>query len=140
MARTSLTRRVIFSAAHRYRRPDWDDAKNEATFGVCSRESFHGHTYECEVTVSGPVDDATGFVCNLGELDGILDVTIRQPLDHRNLNLDVPEFADGRAIPTSENLARWIAERVQAKLALPVVVTRVKVREEPTLWATWELD
>ena len=46
-----LTRRVTFAAAHRYRRPEWDDARNEATFGPCARPSFHGHSYVCEVTV-----------------------------------------------------------------------------------------
>jgi len=93
---------VIFAAAHRYRRPEWDSAKNEEVFGLCARESFHGHTYTCDVTITGPIDPKTGFVVNLGVLDGMLDTIVRQPLDHRNLNVDVPEFAEGRAIPTSE--------------------------------------
>jgi 6-pyruvoyltetrahydropterin/6-carboxytetrahydropterin synthase len=136
----SLTRRVTFSAAHRYRRPDWSEEKNAEVFGLCARESFHGHTYQCDVTVSGPVDAETGFVVNLGVLDVILTGCVTEPLDHRNVNLDVPEFAEGSAIPTSENLASWIAARVQAALPAPAVVTRVVVREEPSLWATWERD
>lgn len=138
MPTVSLTRRVMFAAAHRYRRPEWDDARNAATFGLCARESYHGHTYVCDVTVSGTIDESTGFVADLGELDRVLQTTVREPLDHRNLNLDVAEFAEGRAIPTGENLARWIAERVQARLSGNTVVTRVVVREEPALWATWE--
>jgi 6-pyruvoyltetrahydropterin/6-carboxytetrahydropterin synthase len=140
MARLTLTRRVHFAAAHRYRRPEWDDARNTEVFGLCARESFHGHTYECDVTVTGPLDTQTGFVANLGALDDILQRHVRDPLDHRNLNVDVPEFAEGRDIPTGENLARWIAERVQRALPEPVLVTRVVVREEPSLWVTWELD
>lgn len=140
MPRLSLTRRVQFAAAHRLRRPDWDEARNAEVFGICSRTSFHGHTYICDVTVSGPLDESTGFVASLGTLDGILDKNVRAPLDHRNLNLDVPDFADGRAIPSGENLARWIAERVQAALPSPVIVTCVVVREDPSLWATWERD
>ena len=140
MPRISLTRRVQFAAAHRYRRPEWDDAKNEAVFGLCARPSFHGHTYTCEVTVTGALDNTTGFVADLGELDGILDRVVRAKLDHRNLNTDVPEFAEGRAIPTGENLAAWIAERVQKELKAPTVVQRVRVSEEPTLWSTWERD
>lgn len=140
MARLSLTRRVRFAAAHRYRRPEWDDARNAEVFGLCARESYHGHTYECDVTVSGQLDPETGFVANLGTLDEILRRLVHDPLDHRNLNLDVPEFAEGREIPSGENLARWIADRVQNALPSTVIVTRVVVREDPSLWATWERD
>lgn len=139
MGTLSLTRRVSFAAAHRYRRPEWDDDRNARVFGLCSRPSFHGHTYQCDVTVSGPVDEQTGFVVSLDVLDGVLATHVRAPLDHRNLNTDVPEFAEGRAIPTGENLARWIAERVQGALPNGVRVTRVVVSEEPTLWATWDV-
>jgi 6-pyruvoyltetrahydropterin/6-carboxytetrahydropterin synthase len=140
MPRLSLTRRTHFSAAHRYRRPEWDDARNAATFGLCARETFHGHTYVCDVTVTGPVDPLTGFVADLGTLDAILQREVREPLDHRNLNLEVAEFAEGRAIPSSENIAAWIAERVQRALGDAARVQRVVVREEPNLWATWEAD
>lgn len=140
MPRLTLTRRLRFAAAHRYRRPEWDDAKNEQVFGLCSRESFHGHTYECDVTVTGPLDPLTGFVAELGNLDDVLRRVVTEPLDHRNLNVDVPEFAEGRDIPSGENLARWIAERVQEALPSPVVVARVVVREDPSLWAAWEQD
>jgi 6-pyruvoyltetrahydropterin/6-carboxytetrahydropterin synthase len=140
MARLTLTRRVRFAAAHRYRRPEWDEARNTEVFGLCARESFHGHTYECDVTVSGPLDAQTGFVASLGTLDDILQRFVREPLDHRNLNVDVPEFAEGKDIPSGENLARWIADRVQQALPAPVIVTRVVVREDPSLWATWERD
>lgn len=140
MPRISLTRHVSFAAAHRYRRPEWDDARNAEVFGVCARPSFHGHTYECDVTVTGPLDEQTGFVANLATLDDVLRTRVREALDHRNLNVDVPEFAEGRRIPTSENLAQWIAERVQEALPAPTIVVRVVVREERDLWATWERD
>lgn len=139
MPRTSLTRRVFFSAAHRYRRPEWDDARNLATFGKCARPNFHGHTYTCDVTVCGPVDQQTGFVADLGLLDRILSTDVVERLDHANLNLDIPEFAEGALIPSSEEIARWIAERVQVGLAdSSARVIRVVVAEEPHLWATWE--
>ncbi len=67
MPSASLTRRVSFAAAHRYSRPEWSEEKNVATFGPCAWPNYHGHTYVCEVTVSGPIDDATGFVVDLGE-------------------------------------------------------------------------
>jgi 6-pyruvoyltetrahydropterin/6-carboxytetrahydropterin synthase len=140
MARLTLTRRVRFAAAHRYRRPEWDNERNEKTFGLCARESYHGHTYECDVTVTGALDPLTGFVADLGVLDDVLQRVVVGPLDHRNLNVDVPEFSEGRDIPSGENLSIWIAERVQKALPPSVVVTRVVVREDPSLWSTWERD
>jgi 6-pyruvoyltetrahydropterin/6-carboxytetrahydropterin synthase len=140
MPRVTLTRRVMFSAAHRYRRPEWDDARNDAEFGKCARPSFHGHTYTCDVTVSGPLDAATGFVVNLAALDAVLAEHVVDALDHRNLVLDVPEFAEGRAIPSSENLAAWIAERVGRALPVPATLLSVRVQEEPGLWAIWHAD
>lgn len=139
MARLSLTRRVHFSAAHRYRRPEWDDARNLATFGKCARPHYHGHTYICDVTVSGPLDDRTGFVADLDVLDRVLHEQVVERLDHANLNLDIAEFADGLRIPSSEEIACWIAERVTAGLADTTArVRRVRVAEEPNLWAIWE--
>ena len=137
---TYLTRRVTFAAAHRYRIAEWSDAKNEATFGPCARVSFHGHSYTCDVTVTGPVDSVTGFAVDLGQLDAVLHAEVRDRFDHRNINLDVPEFADGRLVPTGENLARFICDRVQAALGDATRVTRVVVAEDATLSATYELD
>ncbi|CAA9307730.1 MAG: 6-pyruvoyl tetrahydrobiopterin synthase [uncultured Gemmatimonadaceae bacterium] len=137
MAHAELTRRVAFAAAHRYRRPEWDDARNEATFGLCARPSYHGHSYTCDVTVRGPIDATTGFVVDLGELDRVLAREVRDRFDHRNINLDVPEFADGRQVPTGENLARFIFERVQAALGARADVAQVTVAEDATLSATY---
>lgn len=137
---TYLTRRVSFAAAHRYRVPDWSDEKNEATFGLCARPSYHGHSYTCDVTVTGEVDGVTGFVVDLGRFDGVLQREVRERLDHRNINTDVPEFADGRLIPSGENLARFIVERVQEGLGAAARVTRVVVAEDSTLSTTYEPD
>lgn len=137
MHHAELTRRVTFAAAHRYRRPEWDDATNEATFGLCARPSFHGHSYTCDVTVRGAIDETTGFVVDLGQLDQILASEVRERFDHRNINLDVPEFGDGRLVPTGENLARFIFQRVQTRLGPGVTVTKVTVAEDATLSATF---
>jgi 6-pyruvoyltetrahydropterin/6-carboxytetrahydropterin synthase len=137
---TYLTRRISFAAAHRYRIAEWSDARNEATFGACSRVSYHGHSYTCDVTVSGTVDPLTGFAVDLGQLDAVLQSEVRDRFDHRNINVDVPEFADGKLMPTGENLARFISERVQAALGAASRVTRVVVAEDATLSATYEPD
>jgi 6-pyruvoyltetrahydropterin/6-carboxytetrahydropterin synthase len=134
--RVTLTRRVAFSAAHRYRRPEWDEARNRATFGACANPHSHGHSYKCDVTVTGPLDPVTGFIVDLGRLDAILASEVRERFDHRNINDEVPEFADGRLVPTGENLAAFILGRVQAALGDAARVTTVTVAEDDTLWST----
>lgn len=135
-----LTRRVTFAAAHRYRRPDWSDEQNERTFGLCARESFHGHSYVCDVTVTGTLDPLTGMITDLGLLDRVLAVEVRERFDHRNINLDVPEFADGKLVPTGEELARFIGDRVQRALGDAARVTEVRIAEDQTLSATFRPD
>ena len=129
-----LTRRVTFAAAHRYRRPDWSDERNAEVFGVCSRESFHGHSYTCDVVVTGDIDPVTGMIVDLGVLDHVLAAEVRERFDHRNINLDVPEFAEGKLVPTGENLARFVMERVQAALGSMQVVS-VQIDEDDSLSA-----
>ena len=141
MPRTSLTRRVQFAAAHRYRRPDWSESENADVFGACAHPNYHGHTYTCDVTVAGPVDEETGFVVDLSFLDSVLQREVHDRFDHRNINLDVPEFAEGKLIPTGENLARFIAERCQSALAhTSARVIRVNLAEDVTLSSCYEVD
>jgi len=133
-----LTRRVSFAAAHRYRIPDWTDERNERVFGLCARSNYHGHSYVCEVTVRGELDETTGMVVDLARLDQVLAAEVRERFDHRNINLDVPEFADGGLVPTGENLARYIFERVQRALGAAAAVTAVTVAEDETLRVTYD--
>ncbi len=137
-----LTRRVSFAAAHRYRRPDWSDERNERVFGLCARESFHGHSYVCDVTIAGEIDPDTGMIADLGALDRALAVEVRERFDHRNINLDIPEFADGKRIPTGEELARYIFDRVQRAIAggTSARVVEVIVAEDATLSASYRAD
>lgn len=140
MPTASLTRRVTFAAAHRYRRPEWDEATNVAVFGPCARLNYHGHSYTCDVTVAGPIDATTGMLVDLAALDRVLAAEVGDRFDHRNINLDVPEFADGGLVPTGENLARFIFERVQQALhEKGVTVTDVTVAEDAMLRATYRL-
>ena len=130
-----LIRRVRFAAAHRYRRPDWSEEKNVEVFGLCARPNYHGHTYTCSVTVEGEVDPVTGFVVDLGRLDQVLEAEVVSRFDHRNINLDVPEFAEGKLVPTGENLARFIFERLQTGLGGAVRVRSVQIDEDDSLSA-----
>ena len=137
MPRATLTRRVTFAAAHRYRRPEWSDERNKEVFGLCARESYHGHTYVCDVTVGGEIDPMTGFVVDLGIFDSILAVEVRERFDHSNINVDVPEFADGKLIPSGENVARFIFDKVAARLPDGVRLDSVTIAEDQTLSASY---
>ncbi|MEO6525174.1 MAG: 6-carboxytetrahydropterin synthase [Gemmatimonadaceae bacterium] len=133
-----LTRRVTFAAAHRYRIVEWSEERNARTFGACARPNFHGHSYVCDVTVTGEIDPVTGFIVDLGVLDRALQVEVRDRFDHSNINLDVPEFAEGGLMPTGEELARFICRAVQASISDAARVVRVTVAEDSTLSATYE--
>ena len=105
-----LTRRYIFSASHRLHSDAMSQAENAATYGKCNNPYGHGHNYTLEVTVSGPVDAATGMVCNLTDLDDFVRDEILERFDHQNLNTLV-EFAG--AVPTTENLCVVVYDILQ---------------------------
>lgn len=102
-----ITRKVHFNSAHKMSNPNWDKAKNEAVFGKCANENWHGHNYVLEVTVAGKPDPETGYLIDLGVLKGIIEERVLSKVDHKNLNLDV-DFMSG-VIPSSENfcVAIW---------------------------------
>src|SRR5690606_2281167 len=123
-----------FNAAHRLYRKDWDDEKNFEVFGKCSNPNFHGHNYELEVGVSGPVDPETGFVMNLKELARILKEEVENPFDHKNLNIEVPEFKDLN--PTVENIAVVIWKKLRKRIDSKYRIT-VKLYETPRNFAVY---
>ena len=98
-----ITRRETFNAAHKLVQPLWSDQKNEEVFGKCANKNWHGHNFTLYVTVKGKPDSQTGFVINLKTLSKLIKENIIEPLDHKNLNLDVP-FLSGMMAST-ENLA-----------------------------------
>jgi 6-pyruvoyltetrahydropterin/6-carboxytetrahydropterin synthase len=128
MPEMRLTRRVRFSAAHRYHRPEWSDERNRDTFGPCANPHGHGHEYLLEVTVAGAVDSVTGFSVDLGVLDRVLREEVLEPLDHQHLNHAVPEFAPGGLIPTTENILLLLWPRIAARLA-PARLLRLRLHE-----------
>ncbi len=102
--KAAVTRRLHFSAAHRLYNPAFSDEENWDTFGHCNNPRGHGHNYTLEVTVSGPIDPATGFVIDLARLKRVMNERIVDRVDHKHLNEDV-DFLHG-VNPTAENLAR----------------------------------
>lgn len=109
--RVTVSRQAHFNAAHRLYRPDWDDAKNDAVFGKCNNANFHGHNYELIVSVTGEIDTDTGYVMDLKVLKDLIEKYVEEPFDHKNLNLDVPDFSNLN--PTAENIAIVIWNRLR---------------------------
>jgi len=126
-----LTKRIEFAAAHRYIKPEWDEAKNRAVFGACYNPPAHGHNYMLEVTVSGEVDPKTGMVINLFDLKQVLLAMIEE-FDHMNFNLDLPYFRD--RVPTSENIARVLWTKLAAQSDIGTL-DRIRLYEDEDLYA-----
>ena len=132
-----LERRYRFSASHLYHRPEWSDDENRRRFGLCANQPGHGHNYRLWVSVRGEVDPRTGFVVDLGELDAVVRRAVIDRLDHQHLNHAIAEFAEGAAIPTSENLIEWIAARLGAALPAGVGLVGLRLAEDEDLAAEW---
>lgn len=111
-----------FNAAHRLFNPKWDDETNNRVFGKCNNPNFHGHNYKLEVELDGPINPETGYVLDMKKLSETIKLEIIERFDHRNLNLDCPEFKD--LIPSAENIALvcWniLRENLPAHLQLKV--------------------
>ena len=140
MPHAELTRIVRFAAAHRYYRPEWSDAENARVFGDCANPHGHGHNYILEVTVSAAIDSTTGFSANLPALDELLQSNIVRVFDHKHINHAIPEFGEGKLIPTSENIARYCWDRIRSALDTSMTLVRVRVREDETFFVDYTGD
>jgi 6-pyruvoyltetrahydropterin/6-carboxytetrahydropterin synthase len=116
-----VSRRATFNAAHRLFRPDWTNEKNIEIFGKCSNPNFHGHNYVLEVILDGEIDQETGYVIDLKIVKDAIKSEIDERFDHRNLNLDCPEFKDLN--PTAENIAVVIWNLLRNKLPMHLALT-----------------
>jgi 6-pyruvoyltetrahydropterin/6-carboxytetrahydropterin synthase len=128
MPNVTITRRLLFNAAHRVYNPALSDAENDAIFGKCNNPNWHGHNYTLDVSVTGPVDDRTGYVLDLALLKRIVEREVVSKVDHRNFNLEV-DFMRG-VIPTTENIVvqMW---RVLEPAIKPGMLTRLVLWETP---------
>lgn len=109
-----LTRKDHFNAAHRLFNPKWDDQKNEEVFGKCANKNWHGHNFDLHVTIKGKPNPDTGFIIDLKDLKQIIHEQVIEPMDHTNLNMDVPFMKD--ILPSIENLSFVIWNRIAPHL------------------------
>lgn len=131
----TVSRKAHFNAAHRLFRPDWSEEKNNQIFGLCNNPNFHGHNYEMIASVTGPIDPETGFVIDVKILKDLIKSEIEDALDHKNLNLDVPEFE--LLNPTAENIAIVIYNRLKPHLPKELTL-KITLHETPRNFVTYE--
>ena len=122
----SVFRKEHFNAAHRLYNPDWSEEKNNEVFGLCNNPNYHGHNYELIVQVIGPIQEDTGYVIDMKIISQWIKSEIIEKFDHKNLNLDVPEFRTLN--PTVENIAVVIYDKLR-KVVPQALDIKIKLYE-----------
>jgi 6-pyruvoyltetrahydropterin/6-carboxytetrahydropterin synthase len=133
--RVTISRKAHFNAAHRLYRKDWTFEQNDAVFGKCNNPNFHGHNYDLTVSVTGKIDPETGYVMDVKLLSDIIKEEVEDKLDHKNLNLDVPEFQDLN--PTAENIVVVIWNKIRKRINLEFDL-EVVLYETPRNFVTYK--
>ncbi|MDG2433690.1 6-carboxytetrahydropterin synthase [Flavobacterium sp.] len=133
--RVTISRKAHFNAAHRLYRKDWTFEKNDLIFGKCNNPNYHGHNYELIVNVTGDIDPETGFVLDVKILADLIKEEIENKFDHKNLNLDVPDFQDLN--PTAENIAVVIWNKLRVKME-EIFDLEVVLYETPRNFVTYK--
>jgi 6-pyruvoyltetrahydropterin/6-carboxytetrahydropterin synthase len=112
--KVSVFRKEHFNAAHRLHNPNWSDERNARVYGKCNNLNYHGHNYELIVQVIGEIDAETGYVMDMKVLSDVIKTHVLDRFDHKNLNLDTPEFS--HINPSAENIAIVIYDILREKL------------------------
>ena len=128
-----LTKQYKFCAAHRYWNSNWSDEKNFQVFGEDVR--IHGHNYTLDITISGPINDESGFIINLFDLNKIVKHSVLDIMDHSQIELDIPWFKSKQ--PSTENMVVFIWDQIAAKMPEPAKLFSIKLRETPTIFTEY---
>ena len=126
MNKTTVIRKEHFNSAHRLHNPNWSDEKNLSFYGKCNNPNFHGHNYDLEVMVTGDVDMESGYLIDMKVLSDMIKEEVLDAFDHKNLNLDVPDFKNLN--PTAENIIFVIYKKLRKKLN-PKFELKIKLYE-----------
>lgn len=130
----TVSRKAHFNAAHRLYRKDWSFEKNQEVFGKCNNPNYHGHNYDLTVNVTGPIDPETGYVLDVKILSDLIKLHVEEAFDHKNLNLDCPEFVDLN--PTAEYIAVVIWNKLRPHLS-ETLSLEVVLYETPRNFVTY---
>lgn len=129
-----LTKSFKFCAAHRYHNEHWSEEKNAAVFG--DDHKIHGHNYDLEVSLTGPIDPETGFIADLGAVKNLVQERVIDVLDHSLIDEDVEWFRNRQ--PSSENLVTFIWEQLKPHIPKGVDLVRLRLYETPTIYAEYD--
>ena len=132
--RAKISRKAHFNAAHRLYRKDWSMEKNDAVFGKCNNPNYHGHNYELIVSVTGEISPETGFVMDVKILSDLIKLHVEDAFDHKNLNLDVPDFENLN--PTAENIVVVIWQKLRSQIEIKYDL-EVVLYETPRNYVTY---
>ena len=132
--RASISRKAHFNAAHRLYRKDWSMEKNDVVFGKCNNPNYHGHNYELIVSVTGEISPETGFVMDVKILSDLIKLHVEDAFDHKNLNLDVPDFENLN--PTAENIVVVIWQKLRSQIEIKYDL-EVVLYETPRNYVTY---
>jgi 6-pyruvoyltetrahydropterin/6-carboxytetrahydropterin synthase len=133
--KVTISRKAHFNAAHRLYRKDWTFEQNDTVFGKCNNPNFHGHNYELIVSVTGKINQETGYVMDVKILSDLILEEVEKPFDHKNLNLDVPDFEN--LIPTAENIVVVIWNKMRNRIHLEFDL-EVVLYETPRNFVTYK--
>ena len=130
---TYLTKQYKFCAAHRYWNDNWSDAKNFEVFG--DDVKVHGHNYGLYITVFGQIDEHSGFILNLSDLNSIVKENVLDVMDHSQIELDIPWFKSKQ--PSTENMVVFIWNQLVSEIPAPAKLYSIKLRETPTIFSEY---
>ena len=133
--RVCISRKAHFNSAHRLYRKDWTFEQNDTVFGKCNNPNYHGHNYDMIVSVTGEIDKETGFVMDVKVLADIIKEEVENQFDHKNLNLDVPEFENLN--PTAENIVVVIWNKIRSRIKIEYDL-EVVLYETPRNFVTYK--
>lgn len=133
--KVTISRKAHFNAAHRLHNPHWSAEKNARIFGKCNNPNYHGHNYELIVSVTGEINPDTGYVMDAKVLKDLIKTHVENALDHKNLNVEVPEFKDLN--PTAEHIAVVIWNKLRPYL-LASQTLKVTLYETPRNFVTYQ--
>jgi 6-pyruvoyltetrahydropterin/6-carboxytetrahydropterin synthase len=133
--KVTISRKAHFNSAHRLYKKDWSMEQNDAVFGKCNNVNFHGHNYDLTVSITGEIDPETGYVMDTKILADLIKLHVEDAFDHKNLNLDVPEFENLN--PTAENIAVVIFNKLR-KFIDPNKTLEITLYETPRNFVTYK--
>ena len=128
-----ITKQYKFCAAHKYFNPKWDADKNYSVFGDDVR--IHGHNYELDITIGGPVNEDSGFIIDIMNLNNIMEEFVIKELDHSQIEKDIDWFKNKQ--PSTENLVVYIWNQIYPEVELPAKLFCIKLRETGTIFTEY---